>query len=42
MADPFGGAGKLANDRANYGRAVQLMDICNGAGASTLGVVTAN
>jgi biopolymer transport protein TolR len=29
------------NDRANYGRAVQLMDICKGAGAATLGVVTA-
>jgi biopolymer transport protein ExbD len=25
---------------ANYGRAVRLMDICKGAGARTLGIVT--
>ena len=28
------------DDRANYGRAVRLMDICKGAGAQTLGIVT--
>jgi biopolymer transport protein ExbD len=30
---------KIADD-ANYGRAVRLMDICRGAGARTLGIVT--
>jgi biopolymer transport protein TolR len=29
------------DDRASYGRAVRLMDICKGAGAVTLAVVTA-
>jgi biopolymer transport protein ExbD len=28
------------DDRASYGRAVKLMDICKGAGADTLGIVT--
>ena len=28
------------DDRARYGRAVKLMDLCKGAGASTLGIVT--
>ena len=28
------------DDDANYGRAVRLMDICKGAGARTLGIVT--
>jgi biopolymer transport protein ExbD len=28
------------DDRANYGRAVRIMDICKGAGAKTLGIVT--
>ena len=28
------------DDRANYGRAVKLMDLCKGAGAVTLGIVT--
>jgi biopolymer transport protein ExbD len=28
------------DDRANYGRAVKIMDICKGAGAKTLGIVT--
>jgi len=28
------------DDDANYGRAVRLMDICRGAGARTLGIVT--
>ena len=28
------------DDRANYGRAVKVMDICKGAGAKTLGIVT--
>jgi len=28
------------SDDANYGRAVRLMDICKGAGAKTLGIVT--
>jgi biopolymer transport protein ExbD len=28
------------DDRANYGRAVKVMDICKGAGAATLGIVT--
>jgi biopolymer transport protein ExbD len=28
------------DDLATYGRAVQLMDICKGAGAKILGVVT--
>jgi biopolymer transport protein TolR len=27
-------------DEANYGRAVRIMDICKGAGAKTLGIVT--
>ncbi|HXJ19765.1 MAG TPA: biopolymer transporter ExbD [Polyangia bacterium] len=27
-------------DEANYGRTVRLMDICKGAGAKTLGIVT--
>ena len=30
---------KIADD-ANYGRAVRIMDICKGAGAQTLGIVT--
>jgi biopolymer transport protein ExbD len=30
---------KIADD-ANYGRAVRIMDICRGAGAQTLGIVT--
>ena len=30
---------KIADD-ANYGRAVAIMDICKGAGAKTLGIVT--
>ena len=30
---------KIADD-ANYGRAVRIMDICKGAGAVTLGIVT--
>jgi biopolymer transport protein ExbD len=28
------------DDTASYGRAVKLMDICKGAGAKTLGIVT--
>jgi biopolymer transport protein ExbD len=28
------------DDRAGYGRAVKLMDLCKGAGAATLGIVT--
>ena len=28
------------DDRARYGRAVKLMDLCRGAGATTLGIVT--
>lgn len=28
------------DDAANYGRAVKLMDLCKGAGARTLGIVT--
>ncbi|HEY4188634.1 MAG TPA: biopolymer transporter ExbD [Polyangia bacterium] len=28
------------DDRANYGNAVKVMDICKGAGARTLGIVT--
>ena len=28
------------DDAANYGHAVKLMDICKGAGAKTLGIVT--
>jgi biopolymer transport protein ExbD len=28
------------DDRASYGRAVKLMDVCKGAGAETLGIVT--
>jgi len=28
------------DDHANYGRAVRLMDVCKGAGARTLGIVT--
>jgi biopolymer transport protein TolR len=28
------------DDRARYGRAVKLMDLCKGAGAATLGIVT--
>ena len=28
------------DDRANYGRAIKLMDLCKGAGAATLGIVT--
>jgi biopolymer transport protein ExbD len=28
------------DDRASYGRAVKLMDLCKGAGAVTLGIVT--
>jgi biopolymer transport protein TolR len=28
------------DDHARYGRAVKLMDLCKGAGASTLGIVT--
>jgi biopolymer transport protein TolR len=27
-------------DEANYGRAVRIMDVCKGAGAKTLGIVT--
>jgi biopolymer transport protein TolR len=27
-------------DQANYGQAVRIMDICKGAGAKTLGIVT--
>ncbi|HVV52030.1 MAG TPA: biopolymer transporter ExbD [Polyangia bacterium] len=27
-------------DEANYGRAVRVMDLCKGAGAKTLGIVT--
>jgi biopolymer transport protein TolR len=30
---------KIADD-ANYGRAVRIMDVCKGAGAVTLGIVT--
>jgi biopolymer transport protein ExbD len=30
---------KIADD-ANYGRAVKVMDICKGAGAATLGIIT--
>ena len=30
---------KIADD-ANYGRAVRIMDVCRGAGAATLGIVT--
>jgi biopolymer transport protein TolR len=28
------------DDEANYGRAVRVMDVCKGAGAKTLGIVT--
>lgn len=28
------------DDHASYGRAVKLMDLCKGAGAATLGIVT--
>jgi biopolymer transport protein ExbD len=28
------------DDEASYGRAVRVMDICKGAGAKTLGIVT--
>ena len=28
------------NDDANYGRVVRVMDLCKGAGAKTLGIVT--
>ena len=28
------------DDHANYGRAVRIMDLCKGAGARTLGIVT--
>ena len=28
------------DDRANYGRAVRIMDLCKGAGAQTLGIIT--
>jgi biopolymer transport protein TolR len=28
------------SDEANYGRAVRVMDVCKGAGARTLGIVT--
>ena len=28
------------DDDANYGRAVRIMDLCRGAGAKTLGIVT--
>jgi biopolymer transport protein ExbD len=28
------------DDRANYGRTVKMMDICKGAGAAILGIVT--
>ena len=28
------------NDHANYGQAVRIMDLCKGAGAKTLGIVT--
>jgi biopolymer transport protein TolR len=28
------------SDEANYGRAVRIMDVCKGAGAKTLGIVT--
>jgi biopolymer transport protein TolR len=28
------------DDRANYGGAVRIMDVCKGAGAKTLGIVT--
>jgi biopolymer transport protein ExbD len=28
------------DDHARYGRAVKLMDLCKGAGATTLGIVT--
>jgi biopolymer transport protein ExbD len=28
------------DDDANYGRAVRIMDVCKGAGAKTLGIVT--
>ena len=28
------------DDDANYGRAVKVMDICKGAGAATLGIIT--
>jgi biopolymer transport protein TolR len=34
-------AERLADDRANYGRAVRLMDLCKGAGARTLAIVQA-
>jgi biopolymer transport protein TolR len=30
------------DDRASYGRAVKIMDLCKGAGAATLAIVTAN
>ena len=30
---------RIADD-ANYGRAVRIMDVCKGAGAATLGIVT--
>jgi len=28
------------DDDANYGRAVRIMDLCKGAGAATLGIIT--
>jgi biopolymer transport protein ExbD len=28
------------DDDANYGRAVRIMDVCKGAGAATLGIIT--
>jgi biopolymer transport protein TolR len=28
------------DDEANYGRAVRIMDVCKGAGAATLGIIT--
>ena len=28
------------DDDANYGRAVKIMDVCKGAGAATLGIIT--
>jgi len=28
------------DDHANYGNAVRVMDLCKGAGAKTLGIVT--
>ncbi len=36
---PEGGLLQVDDD-ANYGRAVRLMDLCKGAGAKTLGIVT--